>query len=91
MLGIVLGQCTVSRDALGRGTFPRHVTALGQGTVSRQGQGRVTVSRHALSRGTLPRHLMALDRGTVSRHALGEKPCLHMQYAEAPFLGLSWH
>ena len=53
------------------GLTPRHVIALGQGTVSRIALCRVTMSRHVLGRGTLPRNDMVLGRGTVPRNALG--------------------
>ena len=70
----------MSRNALVRGTLPRHVMSLGRGIVVRHALGRVTVSRHVLGRGTLPRlvlgrgtlprHVTALGRGTVSRQGL---------------------
>ena len=36
MLGIALARGTISRDALGRGTLPRHVMEIERGTVYRQ-------------------------------------------------------
>ena len=59
---------TVSKNALGRGTLPRHVMALGRATMSKDALGRVTVSRDSPGRGILPRHVMELGRGPLARH-----------------------
>ena len=45
--------------------MPRHVKAMGRGTVFKHALGLGNVPRHALGRGTLPRHVMALGEGTV--------------------------
>ena len=81
----------MSRHALGRGTKPRHVMALGGSNVSRHALCRVTVSRHVLGRGFLPRNDMAIGRGNVFRLALGRVTVSRNELSRGPCLGMSWH